>query len=288
MMMMLGTAFLWPIIEMTGASLMHGYHPMQVVFLRYAAHLAILLAVLLPWKGVRSLRTDRPVLQLLRGVFMFGMPTFYVLAQDFASPRWVWSMFWAMPALALVAAAIVLKERPRVAAWLAVALGVLGATAIRGGEGGSLIGTVLALAMGATVAGYIVLSRVLRDEPLTASLFYTALGAFIPTCLMVWRVWTPFTTAVIVPAAAIGVISVGLLSFMDLAFEAAPASMVVPVMTLIPAWEAIIAIPLRGALPYTGQLVGIALIAVGFGAWFFMHHIRATPSPHVTEEPEAA
>lgn len=261
--LMLGATLVWPVIEMAGVSVMPRHHALQVVFLRYAAHLTLLLAVLLPLRGIRALHTRRPVLQLLRGACMFGMPICYVLAADFTSGAWVWSVFWTMPALAVVGAAFVLRERPRAAVWVAVAVGPLGAALIRGPDVGGLVGTIIAIGMAGTVAGYMVLSRMLRDEPLSASLFYTALGAIIPTALIVWRVWTPLVPADYAPVIVVGALSIIILGMFDLSLEAVPVAAGVPLLTLVPVWEAVVMVPFRNGLPGMRQIAGMVVIGLG-------------------------
>ena len=263
LLLMFGATLMWPALEFTGISLMPRHHAMQVVFLRYAAHLMLILALLLPRGGVRALHTRRPVLQLLRGGAMFGMPACYVLAAEFASGRWIWSVFWTMPALALIGAVLVLGERPRAFAWAAVGLGAVGAAAIRGADGGGLIGTVIALGMASSFAAYVVLSRILRDEALGASLFYTALGAIVPAALVVWFVWTPLVAADYLPVVAVGALSIIILGTLDLSMEAAPAAVTIPLLSLVPIWETGATVLLRQSLPGTLQLAGVAVIAAG-------------------------
>lgn len=268
----------WPALEMSGVSLMDTHHAMQVVFFRYAAHLAILLAILLPTRGLRSLKTQRPFLQLFRGACMFGMPACYALAADFTPSAWIWSVFWTMPALALFMAVIFLRERPHLFAWIAVALGFVGATAIRGGTGGGPLGTLIALGMASTFAAYVVLSRVLRDEPLSASLFYTAVGAFIPTVMVVWKVWTPPVPGDLFTMMVVGAFSLVILSLLDLSLEAGTVALTAPLLCLVPIWETLAVVPLRHVLPSTTQVVGIAAILIGALLWFTRQRQTVAPA----------
>src|SRR5690606_39831456 len=57
-------SLLWPILENTGVSLMARHHPLDVVFLRYSAHLLLLLPLVLLRSGPSALATRRPVAQL--------------------------------------------------------------------------------------------------------------------------------------------------------------------------------------------------------------------------------
>jgi drug/metabolite transporter (DMT)-like permease len=269
LMLMFVASLLWPILEHTGVSLMPRHHPIQVVFLRYAAHLLLLMAVVVPMTGVSALRTRRPAVQILRGLFMFGMPMCYVLGREYGDGRWVWSMFWTMPLASIIAGVVLLRERLYAGAVIAALAGAAGGIAIMGGEFGPF-GTLFGVAMGGTVAGYMVLSRVLRDESLPASLFYTAVGAGLPTALLVWRVWTPVLASEILTIAMVGALSLLILSAFDLSLEAGPVSLAVPMLALVPAWEALLAVSATHALPGPRQLAGIAVIVVGFGMLLVM------------------
>ncbi|HLV27277.1 MAG TPA: hypothetical protein VKZ41_13290, partial [Gemmatimonadales bacterium] len=103
-------------------------------------------------------------------------------------------------------------------------------------------------------------SRVLREEKLIASLFYTAVGALLPMSLFVWPVWTPVTGADIVPALITGLLSLLILGAFDLATEAAPVSAVAPLIPLVLVWETLIGVLQDGRPVFTADAAGIALI----------------------------
>ncbi len=260
---MLLATVLWPMLEFSGVSLMPRHHALQVVFLRYAAHLVLLLAVLLPRRGLRDFRTSRPLLQVLRGLMMFGMPASYVLAANYSGSRWIWSVFWTMPLAALVVAAVVLRERPRWFEWGAAILGVAGAVLITGGNVGRPIGTLFALAMGGSVAGYLVLSRVLRDEPLATSLIYTAVGAILPTTLVVWKVWTPIVASEIAPILVVGVLSIAILGALDRAIESDAVAVSAPLLAMVPVFELGVLTALGRGNPGRADALGVATVALG-------------------------
>ena len=73
--------------------------------------------------------------------------------------------------------------------------------------------------MGGSAAAYMVLSRLLRDESLPASLFYTAIGAGVPTGLIVWRVWTPVIASEVLAILIIGALSLLILGAFDLSLN---------------------------------------------------------------------
>lgn len=290
LVLIFAASLLWPILEFTGVSLMSRHHPLDVVFLRYSAHLLLLVPLVLVRSGIGGFATRRPVLQIARGVMMAGMPVCWLLASRFDPNAWVWTIFWTMPGLAMVAATLLLGERPGPAAWVAIAAGIGGTALIRETYtgGGSLVGTAISFGMAGTFAAYIVLSRVLREERLEASLFYTAVGALIPTAAVVWRVWTPLEAGEVLPALAVGAFSIAILAVLDLSLEAATVAAVAPMLGLVSIWETLLAIPVHGSAVFTAQQVGMLGIAAGVGFWLWRHPGLRAAGSAVAPAPVAA
>lgn len=252
---------LWPLQELSGGMLArNGHHLAQVVAFRYAAHLLLLLALVLPFRGVRALRTGRPGLQLLRGVCMFGMPAGYILAAGFTSNAWIWTVFWLVPVGIVAGGRLLLGERAPAGAWWVVLLGAVGAALVMRAGVGGLEGTAFALIMGGSFGGYVLLSRVLRGEALAASLFYTAVGALTPMLPFVWVVFRPVTWADVVPALVTGLLSLLILGILDSVAETAPVWRTAVALPLVVLWELLVSVLHRGAEPGTGGLVGVVVI----------------------------
>lgn len=270
----LAATVLWPLQEYTGGILIRDHHAAQVVGLRYIAHLLLLSAWVLPSRGLRGFATARPALQLLRGVCMFGMPASWMLATRFASGQWIWTIFWSLPLLALIGAAVVCGERPGIRVWLATAIGAAGVAVILQASPSGPLGTVIALGMSGSVAGYLVLSRVLRDEPLGASLFYTGLGALLPMLPFLPRVWTAVTVSDILPALFTGVISILILASFDVAAEAGPLAFVAPLLPLVPVWELVLGATMHGRSVSGPSAAGAVIVvaAAVAGAAFTMRN----------------
>src|SRR5690606_23942588 len=259
-LLVLAATLCWPLQEAFGGVLMRGHHAAQVVALRYIAHLLLLAFIILPRGGLRAFSTSRIGLQMLRGLCMFGMPTGFILAKGHAGIGWIWTVFWLMPLMAL-GGARVLSERPSSAAWASAVAAPLAAAAIWEAVPMSLAGTAAAVLMGASFAGYVVLSRLLREEKLFPSLFYTAVGALLPMSYFAWQVWTPITSSDVVPILITGLLSLLILGAFDLAAEAAPISTIAPIIPLVLVWEPLLA-AVRHARPiFTADIAGMALIA---------------------------
>lgn len=260
-LLLLAVTILWPLQELAGGQLGRGgYHLGQVVVFRYIAHLMILLAVVLPWHGLKVLRTRRPGLQLLRGLCMFGMPAGYLLAIDFGANAWIWTVFWLSPLLAIAGAALLLGERSPPVGWILALAGAGGAAAVMGVSPATLLSTLFALVMGGSFAGYLILSRRLRGESLAASLFYTAVGALTPMLLLVWRVWTPVAPGDLIAIALTGLLGIGILAFLDLVADEEPVWKSAVFLPQVVVWEVLLSVMVRDHAIGSGDTIGSALI----------------------------
>lgn len=264
--LMFGAALAWPLIEVVfGAGLARHHHPIQVVWLRYTAHLVLLLAYCTLRGASPLFATRRAGLQLLRGALMFAMPVCFLLALATGPARWVWAVFWSAPLLAMLGARLLLGERAGGWSWVAAVAGWAGAGAIiRPSMGGAPSG-VLALAMAGTFAGYLLLTRALKDEPLAVSLFYTAAGAALPMTLLVHRFWTPVAASDVGLVFGLGAASILFLACLDRALEGAPLSPLSPLLYAVLVFQEAVGLPVHPTLPGPAELAGAALILSAAG-----------------------
>lgn len=258
----LAAAALWPVIELSGGLLARRHSLLQVVILRYATHLAIAGAIFLPRHGLPAFRTRRPGLQLLRGLCMRGMPMGFVLGVGSHSADGIWAGFWTYPFLVLAGAAVLLGERPAPTRWIAATVGLAGALLwLRPGTDAATAAP-YGLLMATTFATYIVVSRELRDEPLSASLAYTALGALLPLTIVIPRIWTPLVAADIPAMLGLGIASLLFLGCIDRATELADAgALAIWLFAAAPA-EAVLRGGFHGIVTVVTAVLGMALIAI--------------------------
>lgn len=256
----------WPLIEAVGGLLMARHTPYQVVVLRYSAHLVILLPLALLRSGTDLFRTRRPVLQLVRGFSMFLMPVVFVAGSMSGGAAWVWSAFWCLVVLVLLGA-LLLGERPASTAWVVAGVGFVGSWFARGSPTGSLGAAGFGVASAVCFGGYVVLSRLLREEDLGTSLFYTAVGALVPTLFLAAPVWVSLTTADLLPALGLGGLSLLILGSIDLSLERSTLSRVAPWLVAVPALEVVVGAGLGHGTPGRRALFGCGLIMAALILW---------------------
>jgi drug/metabolite transporter (DMT)-like permease len=272
---------LWPVAEAFGGLILRNHTIYQTVWLRYTTHILLLVLVCLPRGGLRLFATRRPVLQICRGLLMFGMPVAFIASAQQASWRDAWAMLWVFPFMVLLAAPVLLGERSGRWRWMAAAVGFIGAMVVVQPDAGIRAAFLPGLLVAATFAGYVLITRMLRGESLTASLFYTALGALIPLTVAQPFVWTPLQPSDVVGMLGIGGLGLLVLAFLDRALEHADAGFIAPFYFGVVVAETFLVTLARG-LPRLSVLAGCVLVCAGI-AMVFMERL-----PRVSGTAEAA
>jgi drug/metabolite transporter (DMT)-like permease len=116
-------SFLWALTEVVAQRAAAGHSLLQVVWVRYAAHILLMLAVFGPRRGRELVHTERPVLQLARALMMLVMPLSFLFASREMPTRTVLSIFWLAPQVVLVLSMILLRES---ASWRCWVVGIAG------------------------------------------------------------------------------------------------------------------------------------------------------------------
>jgi drug/metabolite transporter (DMT)-like permease len=264
-------AMTWALLEIVVAVVLGSrYHVMQIVWCRYAAHLA---AVMLIW-GLRRpklWRTRRPLTQITRSLMMLAMPAAFALAiREGVSLDFMQSLFWTAPMQIVLIAWIFLDERPPLTVWAAAVIGTAGSAAIFGHlQTGSLFGVVLGLVGSLSFSAYVVMTRSLRSEPAPTNLLYTGLAVFIVLTPFMPHVWAWPTPADCAVLALIGITGVFALYALERACETG-AVWVTAIMLFAQAVCVGLFFTAGGAAPSPHAGLGIATVAAVIGAfWIF-------------------
>jgi drug/metabolite transporter (DMT)-like permease len=225
---------LWAVVEVLAGEILRLYSPYQVVWTRYAVHLALMLA----WWGLRDSaslwRTRRPLFQMARSLLMLGMPASWVIAmQHGVHPETLMSIFWLSPLLILVLAHVLLGERAPWKIWAAGAVACLGANLLFiHGPLPPLRLLAFPVGMALTFSLYVVMTRSLRSEPMRANLFYTAFGVLAALSPAIPPLWIPPTAPHLAVMIGVGVLGFGALLALDRMAAAAPVSLAAPAASL--------------------------------------------------------
>jgi drug/metabolite transporter (DMT)-like permease len=269
MMFMAGFAVLWTVLEMAGGRLRASYSPYQVVWSRYGVHLALLFA-LFGWRDPRALlQTRRPVLQILRSMMMLVMPASFITALQLGlEVGTIMAVFWVSPLLIVLFAAAFLKEHARGSTWLAALAVALGGVLLSQPElRGPTHLLLLPLAMAVSFSLYVVMTRALKGESLTANLVYTGLGVFVALTALMPRVWVAPGLHDAIVLIVIGALGLGALWSLD-RMTGVPVATSAPFVALQIVSSAWIAVTLRVQPVNLSLIVGtIVVCGAGLYAW---------------------
>ncbi|WP_156640179.1 DMT family transporter [Bosea sp. PAMC 26642] len=237
--------------------------PLQVIWLRYGTFTAIMLALVWRTGGRSRLLTQRPWLQVLRGLgvtvssilFVMGLqhlPIADATASSFVAPLFVTALSIPM-----------LGETIGWRRWTATLVGLIGVLiVVRPGGSGFQTASLLPVASALSWAFAMIITRMMSrtESPLT-TLAYSAIIGFAVSSLWVPFVWQPLTWTFLLMGLFIGVSSTVGHWLLVSAFRFADASLLAPFSYLQLLWASILGYWIFAALPDLWTLVGAVVIA---------------------------
>ena len=263
--------FLLATVDTSNKFLVQRLPVFEIVWVRFLVFTAV--AIRMGWRdGLRrQLRSQRPLLQLVRGSLLVASMVCMTLAFRYLLLAEVQAIFSVAPLMVVALSALFLREAVGLQTWAAVAIGFLGVLLIV--QPGFVVmhwSVVLPIGAAGFFAAYQILVKlVARHDRSSTTLLYTAIaGAILMSAIgpFVW-VWpTPFEWGLLMASGLIG--SVAHYIFIR-ALEAAPASILQPFTYLQMVAGAGYGIWLFAEVPGVWMIVGAALVAVGgiYATW---------------------
>ena len=237
----------------------------MIVWARYAVPLVLLLAVFLPQRGRRMLRTAFPQLQLIRGVLLTAGTVFIVFAYRVMPIAEAQAISFIHPVLLTLLAVVFLGEKVSRLGWAAVLLGFSGVLVIvRPGGGLFTAAALLPLGLALSFSSYQIFTRlVARREDSINSLYCVLLVGSVVMSLALPFAWIAPTAKGLLFFALIGITS-GAGHFLTIkALEYAPASLLAPFAYIQLLWVSILGMAVFGDFPDAITLLGIAIVVAG-------------------------
>ena len=269
-------------VELIGGYLLESIPLLQLVWGRYAVHLLFMVIVLGPRYKTRLVSTSRPAVQIIRSLTMVAMPVCFILANQQMHHTEVWSIYWTAPLMMLALSTWVLREPAGTVRWFMSLLG-LGAMLLiyRPGIGMFGPGLILALGVGLAISLHLMFSRILREDHPLASLFHTALWAFMVFSFVMPFLWQTPTMGDLMAMVFVGII--GMLALLALArsAELMPMAVVATFSYTEGIWRMLIGVLLFNVMPTRSALLGTLIIA-GITAFMLWYEMR---QPKIQLEP---
>jgi drug/metabolite transporter (DMT)-like permease len=286
--MLLGI-LLFALNDAMGKWLLSTYTVGQVLVMRSTAALLVILPFVVRQGARRTLRPERPGLQVLRVVFgSFEVALFYiaVVYLPLADAMTIWL---AAPVWVVILAALLLGERVDARRWLAVAAGFAGVVVALNPTGASLTMPALIAVLGSVLfAAMMIAGRQLRGTPDVTLVFWQTLGALVMGLLL-----TPFgwESPSLTDAALLGLLGIVAMAghiCVTRSLKLAEASVVVPYQYTLIVWALIFGWFVFGDWPTPAMLWGGALIVVAGLALLVMERRELATSDVVGNEAKQA
>ena len=277
---MLLTTLMFVTLDALAKQLSQSYPVLQVVWARYVFH-ALLIVVWLRRRLPGSLRSERPVLQLLRSLLILVTTGVFFSALRFMPLADASAVMFVAPLIVTALSLPLLGEYVGPRRWASVVVGFAGALIVIRPGGGAL-GPValLPLAAACGYALYQITTRILsRSDQALTTLAYTALVGTLATSAAVPFVWVTPAPADWLAMVALGVFG-GLGHFALIkALSSAPAAMVTPFGYTSLLWATAFGYVMFGDLPDRWTVIG-ALIIAGSGLYIFhREQLRKSAAP---------
>jgi drug/metabolite transporter (DMT)-like permease len=240
-----------------------------IVWMRYAMHILVMLAVLAPRAGRGLVTSRRAGLQVIRGIVLAASSLFFFTALAFMPIAEASAITFLAPLLVTAMSAYFLGERVRPSAWAALGAGFVGVLFIvRPGSAVFTPAALLPLATAVCFATYQLLTRRLAGVDSTvATLFIGALVGTLVVSLLLPFYWglpqSPFHAFLFV---MLGVLGAAGHFVLIRAFEHAPPGVLAPFVYTQLLTVLVLGFLVFGEFPDGWSLVGMAIIVLS-GAW---------------------
>ncbi len=236
------------------------YDPIEVVWGRYLAILALLLPLLL--RDPRLLATTRSKLQLVRAVTVLGAALSFIAGLGRLPIADATAIAFASPLLVTALSIPLLGERVGPRRWSAVGVGFLGIlVVVRPGSGALGSAALLPLASALFWAVSLVVTRRMRggDRPLTTLFYSTAIG-FVISSLALPFAWHPPSAGACLLMALMGVLSAAGQYLLIAGLARGDASLLAPFSYSQMIWSTLTGYFVFGTVPTAWTWCGAAII----------------------------
>jgi len=281
-------------LDASGKWVMNAAVPLLVLsWFRYTVHLVLVLALVLPARGLRVLRSNKPREQLIRGGSMFLATLMFFTTLSYIPQAEATAINFLAPLLVLSLAPWILKEPARLSRFVAAGIAFIGVViVIRPGGGLHPVGTIFGLLTACCFAAqFIATRRVAGDDPFTSLIWSGAVGTacltltlpfILPPALPVLQSLSALDWTLLISTGITG--GVGHL-FQIAAYRRAPASTLAPFIYLQIISATSVGWLVWGHFPDPLTWLGIAIIcASGIGIGL-VEWRRGVPKPGVASGP---
>jgi drug/metabolite transporter (DMT)-like permease len=272
------------IMDVIAKHLMESHSVAQVIWARYAFHLAAL-ALIFGRRYRAALRTPRPALQTARSVVVVISTALIFPSLQLIALADVYAVLAIAPLLITALSVPVLGERVGPRRWAGVVAGFVGALIIiRPGSGAMHVAALVPLAAAAMIAVFQLITRLVShtDAPMTTVAHTPIVGAVAASCVapFFWTAPDPLSWGLM---AAMGGFGGAFQICIVRAYAQAPAAAIAPYNYSNLVWASLFGFLVFAEVPDPWTVVGAGVITAS-GLYVFRRERLRSESPRAAPE----
>ena len=174
-------------LDATGKWVMSVGVPLLLLsWMRYAVHVLLVLAVVVPWKGRQVLRSQHPTMQIVRGMAMLSGTLFFFTTLSYLPQAEATAINFLAPMIVLSLSPWLLGEPPRRSSWIAAVVAFFGVLIVIRPSGGlDPVGVMFGLLTAASMSIQFIATRKLAgDSPFTTLIWGGVVGTMCTTLVL--------------------------------------------------------------------------------------------------------
>lgn len=274
-MMLLGI-LLFSLNDVLGKWLVATYSVGQLLLIRSAAALAVLAPFIVRQGVMRTLRPEKPGLQVLRVALGSVESGLFYLAVSHLPLADTMTIWMAAPVWVVILAALLLGEKVSPGRWLAVLAGFLGVVVTLAPSGASLSMSALVALLGSLLfAGLMIAGRRLRATPDVTLVGWQTFGTLLIGAALVPFGWVTPGLIDFGLLALLGVVAMVAHLCVTRSLKLAEASVVTPYQYTLILWALVFGWLVFGDRPTPQMLAGAGLIVAAGLALIVLERRRA-------------
>ncbi|MBQ0821341.1 DMT family transporter [Microvirga sp. HBU67558] len=250
--------------------------PPEVAWMRYVTFALVIIPVVLMNGGPALLRSQRPSLQVLRGLGMVGSSIMFIQSLPHLPVADATAIFFVSPILIMALSVLFLGESVGWRRWSAAAIGLIGVMiVVRPGAGTFQPAAFLPIISASSWAvGAVVTRKITGDQALTTLAYSASVGSLVLSALMPFHWVTPNGTEIAL-GLCMGVLFAIGHGFVVLAYRQGNASLIAPFSYVQLIWAGTLGYLVFGSLPDSWTVAGAGLIAVSGFYTAYRERVRA-------------
>jgi drug/metabolite transporter (DMT)-like permease len=251
------------VLDATAKYLSASLPTLQIVWMRFVSHVLLTLVLFQVWKKPSLLKTDRPVLQIVRAFCLLGTTAFNFLAVRHLQLAETMAIMFAGPFVITALAGPLLGEWAGPRRWAAIIVGFIGVLVVtQPGVGGMHWAAIYSVAAMTLYAFYALLTRQLTATDTSAGMLIisgiVACIATAPFGLSVWQVPPDVWSWILLFVT--GAMGAGGHYLFIMAHRMAPAPVLAPFIYIQIVWMIALGFLVFGDVPTITTVLGAAIV----------------------------